>query len=391
VIEPAEYRTRQAKLEEGLAARGVDAVFFSFTPNLGYVAGMGHRRRGATESRHPGDWLTGAFYVPGEGFTVVAPRMDQKWVEPEVEGRPWVRELRIFGDQEDPTGVGKELVERLGIRSGARIALDDRAWVETLVGLQGVLPEARFSKVMDVLAPLRAVKSEAELEIMRESNRIVDEVLAEIVPWLRPGMDEHDLTSEVSRLILKHGGEGTSFETNIVALKEGVERPFQKAGCRTTDMQLMPGGAVSFDFGCTIDGYASDFGRTVFIGAPDPEFLRCHQLIMDAQAAAMRAMKAGEITCQDADRIARGMISEAGYGPHFGHRLGHSIGKDIHETPWLIEGESAVLQENMCFTVEPSIRLPGRAHIRVEDVVVVKPDGAQFMTTTLHDPIVIAG
>jgi Xaa-Pro aminopeptidase len=391
VTQDAEYRDRQQRLRSAMAERDIDAVFFSFTPNLGYVSGLQHKRRGATETRHPGDWLTGAFYTQRGEFVVVAPRMDQKWVEQEVEGRPWVQELRIFGDQQDPAGPCREIVERLGISTSPSIALDDRAWAETLLGLQRVLPKARFSNVFDLLAPLRAVKSETELAIMRESNRIVDAVLAEIVPWLRVGMTEHDITSEVSRLILKHGGEGTSFESNIVALKEGVERPIQKAGCRTTDMPLLPGGAVSFDFGATIDGYASDFGRTVFVGQPPAEFLTCHALIMAAQAAAMAAMKSGQISCQETDRIARGIIREAGYDENFTHRLGHSIGKDIHETPWLIEGEPALLRTNMCFTVEPSIRLWGRAHIRVEDVVVVKPDGAHFLTTTGHDPIVIDG
>ena len=105
----------------------------------------------------------------------------------------------------------------------------------------------------------------------------------------------------------------------------------------------------------------------------------------------MAMMKTGQASCQDADRTARGVIADGGYGQYFTHRLGHSIGKDMHETPWLIEGEAAVLQTNMCFTVEPSIMLPGRAHIRVEDVVVVKPDGAHFLTTTGHDPIVDRG
>jgi Xaa-Pro aminopeptidase len=237
---------------------------------------------------------------------------------------------------------------------------------------------------------MRAVKSEAELEIMRESNRIVDDVLAEIVPWLRVGMTEHDITSEVSRLILKHGGEGTSFESNIVSLKDGVERPRQKAGCRTTDMQLYSGGAVSFDFGTTIDGYASDFGRTVFVGEPDREYLKCHALIMQAQAEAMAAMKSGQISCQDADRIARGIIREAGYDSNFTHRLGHSIGKDIHETPWLIEGEPAVLQTNMCFTVEPSIILDNRWMVRVEDVFVVRESGGEPLSHFTRELLVVA-
>jgi Xaa-Pro aminopeptidase len=391
VLPLAEYRDRQQRLRAAMAERGIDAVYLSFTPNLDYVAALPTRRRGATETRHPGDWLTGALYTQNDEFVVLSPRMDQRWVEPAVEAVPWVQELRLFGDQEDPAAVCKGVVERLGLPEDARIAIDDRAWAETLIGIQGVLPNARFSKVLDMLGPMRAVKSEAELEVMRETNRIVDDVLAEIVPWLRVGMTEHDITSEVSRLILKHGGDGTSFESNIRALKQGVPRPAEVAGRRTTGAQLQKGGTVSFDFGATYQGYASDFGRTVFIGDPDPELLTCHTLIMDAQAAAMTRMKSGEITCQDADRTARGIIADGGYGQYFTHRLGHSIGKDMHETPWLIEGEETVLQTNMCYTVEPSIMLPGRAHIRVEDVVVVKPNGAHFLTTTGHDPIVVEG
>ena len=387
----AEYRDRQERLRAAMVERGVDAVYLSFTPNLDYVAGLPTRRRGATETRHPGDWLTGAFYTLNDDFVVLSPRMDQRWIEPAVEAVPWVQELRIFGDQEDPAPVCKGIVDKLGLPENATIAIDDRAWAETLIGIQSVLPNARFSKALDMLGPMRAVKSEAELEVMLVTNRIVDDVLAEIVPWLRVGMTEHDITSEVSRLILKQGGEGTSFESNIRSLTPEVARPRDVAGRRTTDMQVYRGGSVSFDFGATYQGYASDFGRTVFIGEPDPELLVCHKLIMDAQAAAMAEMKSGQNTCQGADRIARNIIADGGYGQYFTHRLGHSIGKDMHETPWLIEGESAVLETNMCFTVEPSIMLPGRAHIRVEDVTVVKPDGAHFLTKTGHDPIVVEG
>ena len=156
--------------------------------------------------------------------------------------------------------------------------------------------------------------------------------------------DGEDIASEVARLILKHGGEGTSFESNIRALKLGETRPEEVAGRRTTSAQLHKGGTVSFDFGATFEGYASDFGRTVFIGEPDPELLTCHKLVMDAQAAAMAMMKTGQASCQDADRTARGVIADGGYGQYFTHRLGHSIGKDMHETPWLIEGESATFR-----------------------------------------------
>ena len=98
----AEYRDRQQRLRAAMAERGIDAVYLSFTPNLDYVAALPTRRRGATETRHPGDWLTGAFYTQNDELVVLSPRMDQRWVEPAVEAVPWVQELRIFGDQEDP-------------------------------------------------------------------------------------------------------------------------------------------------------------------------------------------------------------------------------------------------------------------------------------------------
>src|SRR4051812_14970670 len=331
-----EYRGRQQRLLAPMAERGIDAVYLSFTPNLDYFAGLPTRRRGATETRHPGDWLTGAFYTQNDEMIVLAPRMDQKWVVPAVEAVPWVSELRIFGDQEDPGPVCKEIATKLGLKENATIAIDDRAWAESLLGIQSVLPNARFSKALDMLGPMRSVKTEAEIEVMLVTNQIVDDVLAEIVPWLRVGMTEHDITSEISRLILKHGGDGTSFESNIRALKLGETRPDEVAGRRTTGAQLHQGGTVSFDFGATYQGYASDFGRTVFIGEPDAELLTCHKLIMDGQAAAMAMMKTGQASCQDADRTARGVIADGGYGQYFTHRLGQNLGQVKTETPWLI-------------------------------------------------------
>ena len=142
-----------------MAERGIDAVYLSFTPNLDYVAGLATRRRGATETRHPGDWLTGAFYTQNDELIVLAPRMDQKWVVPAVEAVPWVQELRIFGDQEDPGPVCKEIATKLGLKENATIAIDDRAWAESLLGIQSVLPNARFSKALDLIWPMRSVKT----------------------------------------------------------------------------------------------------------------------------------------------------------------------------------------------------------------------------------------
>jgi D-alanyl-D-alanine dipeptidase len=154
---------------------------------------------------------------------------------------------------------------------------------------------------------------------------------------------------------------------------------------------LQHGNSLSFDFGSTLDGYCYDFGRSVFLGEPPAEYRRVHALVMQAAATGIAALQDGARTAQEVDALARDVIADAGYGQWFRHRLGHGIGLDVHEPPYLDSGDTRVLERGMCFTVEPSIRLWGRAHIRVEDVVVVKPDGAHFLTTTGHDPIVIAG
>jgi Xaa-Pro aminopeptidase len=134
-----------------------------------------------------------------------------------------------------------------------------------------------------------------------------------------------------------------------------------------------------------LDGYVNDFGRTVHCGDPDAELRRIHDLVMAAQANGMAAMKAGQITAEGANVAARRVIEEAGYGPNFFHRLGHGIGIDVHEPPFLANGDKSVLQANMCFTVEPSIWVEGRCFTRVEDVVVVASEGAFSLNQTTRE------
>jgi Xaa-Pro aminopeptidase len=138
-----------------------------------------------------------------------------------------------------------------------------------------------------------------------------------------------------------------------------------------------------------LEGYVSDFGRTVYCAQPDEELYSIHNLVMSAQAEGIKALRAGEQTCEEVDRKARSVIEEAGYGPNFFHRLGHGIGIDVHEPPFLAHGNRTVVEENMCFTVEPSIWVKGKCFTRVEDVVVVTPDGGESLNSVTRNIIVI--
>ena len=140
---------------------------------------------------------------------------------------------------------------------------------------------------------------------------------------------------------------------------------------------MQRGHSVCFDFGVCYEGYCSDFGRTAFIGEPPSEVRKIHDLIIEAQSRAIKAMLSGRITAAKLDRIARGVIEEGGYGQCFTHRLGHGIGVTVHEPPFLYPPDETTLVTNMTFTVKPSILIPNSYACRVEDVVQVTDEGGR--------------
>lgn len=152
---------------------------------------------------------------------------------------------------------------------------------------------------------------------------------------------------------------------------------------------LQPPVALLFDFGGVLDGFCYDFGRTVSFGQPSAELQKVYDTVMASQRAGIAALKAGVNTCEDADAAARQVIIEAGFGPAFRHRLGHGIGMDVHEPPFLTKGDKTPLREGMLFTVEPSIMQFETFSSRVEDVVVVRQGGGEPLTTGFQSLIVI--
>jgi len=143
--------------------------------------------------------------------------------------------------------------------------------------------------------------------------------------------------------------------------------------------------AATPDFGCVWEGYCSDFGRTVHIGEPSAEFRRAYQTVIAVHDAAIREMRTGQITAAGANAVARKVVDDAGFRAHFRHRLGHGIGLDVHESPFLTKADSTPLQTGMAFTVEPSIYWVGQIGTRIEDVVIVRPEGGEVLNESHTD------
>jgi D-alanyl-D-alanine dipeptidase len=367
-------------------AKGWAATFLAPSGDMEYLIGVRRQRPNATKSHMHGDWLYGALLTPTE-CVFVAPYLAHHFIVDQAKDKPWINEVIKIEDGDDVSALARQLLTKYHL-SGKKIGIPREGLASTIYEIQRVAPGTTFEGTWEVVAPLRAIKDDEEIELMRRAARVTDDIFADVFKALRYGMTENEVMMEVERQMLKHDSEGSSFVTGIMVKGPGISDTLEGV-TRSGSVELQPGRVIAFDFGVVLDGYVNDFGRTVHCGDPDAELRRIHDLVMAAQAEGMRVMKAGQITAEGANGAARRIIEEAGYGPNFFHRLGHGIGIDVHEPPFLAKGDQTVLQANMCFTVEPSIWVEGRCFTRVEDVVVVTPEGGVSLNETTREILVV--
>ncbi len=375
-----DYSTRLARVQTQMQSQGIDLMFLPQSANLNYITGIEREEQNFGNTMYPGDWMTGA-WIPLEGAPVLTvPRMMADF-HSSFAGF----DVRVLPDSGDAISMVSDVLSSLGASDQATIALEDRARAETVIHLQSLRPSASFVSASSIMVPLRMVKGADELAILRRAGEITEAAYAATLEKLHHGMTTLDLVTEVNFQLRKHGSLAPSFVTSFYNMGPTHAFDFHNR----EEMLLLPLEApvsISFDFGAVLNGYCYDFGRSVFFGEPDAEYLRVYDLVIAAQAAGIAALKTGN-TCAQADHAARAVIADAGYGEAFRHRLGHGIGMDVHEPPFLNANDQTVMLEGMCFTVEPSIMVPHRFGARVEDIVLVGAGGGEPLTNaqkTLH-------
>jgi Xaa-Pro aminopeptidase len=299
---------------------------------------------------------------------------------PDTEPAPGMSVVSLvdWADGSDPYAATATLLDPRG-----RYAISDSAWAMHVLALQRALPESSYVSMTSALPMLRAVKDADELDRLAAAGAAADATFEQIVRVRFAGRREREIGSQLADLLRGHGHSQVDF--TVVGSGPNGANPHHEMGERTID----DGDMVVLDFGGIQDGYGSDTTRTVHVGEPSDEEREVFETVRRAQQAAFEAVRPG-IACQEIDRVARTVITDAGYGEYFIHRTGHGIGMTTHEPPYMVEGETHPLVPGMCFSIEPGIYLPGRFGVRIEDIVTVTEDGGRRLNNTSREMHIVS-
>ncbi|OVE86016.1 aminopeptidase P family protein [Natronolimnobius baerhuensis] len=361
----------QSRLEDGPAQLAVCAP----GSNLTYLTGFDE----SPSERHL------LLFIPHASAdaspTFVAPTMYNS----QLEDLPLSRlKLRLWDDNDDPLEAISRTLESFDLDlegdGQPAILVDDRMWATFMQDLQSLCPAAEFGLASDVLEGLRIRKDEAELATLARAGELADRVSMEIRSRGEQlcGLTERELAAEIDRLLAEYGGHEPAFET-IVASGPNSARPHHHSGDRT----IQRGDPLVLDFGAFVDSdlagdtqYPGDQTRTMVVGDPPEGYETIHELVAEAQQAAVDAVKPG-VTAGEIDAVAREHIADADYGDAFVHRTGHGVGLEVHEPPYIVADNDRKLEAGMVFSIEPGIYLEDRFGIRIEDLVAVTDNGAE--------------
>ncbi len=345
------------KAETVLKEKKLDAILVSDGANMRYLSGF----RGAT----------GYLYITGRRRVLLT---DSRYTEMAKAEAPDFEVMELAPRQRYGELLNS-LMEADGVQN---VGFEDQCLLfAAYQALQKACHGRLQTELGDSLDLLRSVKTEEEIACLAKAEEIGDQAFSHMLTVLKPGMTELEAAAELEYFMKTHGAEDLSFET-IVASGVNSSMPHAMPGHK----RIMAGDFVTMDFGCKYNGYCSDMTRTVVVGKAGERQKEIYGIVLEAQLAGLDAVKSGARCC-DVDKVARDIITKAGYGECFGHSLGHSVGLYIHEAPNLAGSCETVLEPGMIQTVEPGIYLPGFGGVRIEDMVAVEKDGCRNLA---HSP-----
>jgi Xaa-Pro aminopeptidase len=355
-------RLRLDGLRELLPAHEVDALLVAGPENRRYLSGF---------TANDPDW--GMLLITAGAAFLLTDFRYQVWAQQEV------RDFKVCVYKVDLADtLGEHLrdlqVRRLGFEA-AHLSYRQYQRLTRIVAQAGLT--VAWQPLEGLVEGMRQHKSEAELAIMRRALELTETVMLEVAGELTPGLTERQVAWEIEKRLREGGAEGQAFSP-IVAAGANSARPHHHPG----DYRLRNGEPIIIDMGARIDGYCADMTRTFIMGPPDDQFRKIYSLVRQAQVRAEQGLRAG-MDSLAGDALAREVIAAGGYGEAFGHSLGHGVGLAVHEAPSLSPSEArrCVLPAGCVVTVEPGIYLTGWGGVRLEDMVLLNPEGAEVLNS----------
>ena len=340
-----------------LANQSLDAILISSPENRHYLSGF-----------------TGSagYLIISKTESILA--TDFRYIEQATVQSPEYKIHRISGGSDWLTEIAQSMnLQSIGFESQNLSYAIHSAFNSSLQKL----PKEKspdFVPTSGLLENMRLIKDSEESSLLSKAIEISDQALDTVKELITPGMTERQVAWELEKKMRDLGADGPSFPTIVGAGGNGA-LPHH----RPDDTVIQSGDPVVIDMGAIYKGYCSDLTRTIFIGEPDDFFKKIYSIVLDAQTTAEASISKG-LTAGDADKIARDVISNSGYGENFGHSLGHGVGLEVHESPVLGPKSEDILQEGMFFTVEPGIYISGWGGVRIEDIVTLEHGSTKILS-----------
>ncbi len=362
--------TKINQISTYLSENNLDAAFITTPDNVFYVSGF---------RSNPHERLLGVVIFKDAEPLMICPKMEV----PDAKEAGWSFDVVGHQDTDQPWQLLKEAIERKGVNI-AQLAIEkSHMTVERLEALQELFPQASFARLDDQLNSMRVVKDESELVILRKAAEYADYAIEVGVSEIAEGKTELEILTAIELALKKKGIAHMSFDTMVLSGPKTAS-PHGKPG----DRKIQKGDFILFDLGVIYKGYCSDITRTVSFGEPSDAQKEVYEAVRKAEQDAVDAVKPG-VRAMDLDKIARDVITQAGYGEFFTHRLGHGLGISVHEFPSVTGNNEMELIEGMVFTIEPGIYDPSITGVRIEDDVVVTKNGVEVLTKYPKELVII--
>ncbi|MEW5947794.1 MAG: aminopeptidase P family protein [Thermodesulfobacteriota bacterium] len=360
-----EQQKRIIALRQALRSKRLDALLITRPENRRYLSGFTAHDGQLTES-------SGALLISRDQLILLTDSRYELQAGEEATG------YKVIVPKHGLPRTLGGLARRYGIY---KLGFESHYLLVSVYERLGRLPALKLISTRGIIEKIRAQKTEEELKNIEDSIRLNEAVFSEINRILRPGMTEREIAFEIERLTRSMGAEDVSFEP-IVASGPNAAKPH----ATPTDRPIREGESIIIDMGARLNGYCSDMTRTLWLGKTGAKFKKIYRTVRKAQVAAIASLKTG-LKARDADKIARDIISKAGYGQAFGHSLGHGVGLAVHEGPTLSPRSKDTLKAGMVVTVEPGIYIPGWGGVRLENMVVIEDHGCRVLNNdeTFYD------